>query len=104
MKINICIAQINYRRNIERHIDGLKKIIAQKRTSDLIVFPELILHGHPSIERPEGLLYRKVKQYYLTIKNQSNDLFQYIKDMGARVIIGDLKGRPGRFYNAATYI
>lgn len=104
MKIHVCIAQIGYRKNIERHIDGLKKIIEQNRTSDLIVFPELILHGHPSLERPEGLLYRKVRQYYLTIKDQSSDLFQYIKEMNARVIIGELKGKPGQFHNAATYI
>lgn len=104
MKINVCIAQVSYRGSVERHIDGLKKIIRQNRTSDLIVFPELILHGHPSIERPEGLLYRKVRHYYRTIKDRSDDLFQYIKDMNARVIIGELKGKPGQFYNAATYV
>lgn len=104
MEINVCIAQISYRGKVERHIEGLKKIIAENRSSDLIVFPELILHGHPSIERPEGLLYRKVKQYYLTIQDRSNDLFQYIRDMDARVIIGELKGKPGGLYNAATYI
>lgn len=104
MNISICIAQINYRRNVKQHIDELKKIIKQNRTSDLIIFPELILHGHPSVERPEGLLYRKIKQYYLSIEDQSNDLFQYIRDMNARVIIGELKGAPAGFYNAATYI
>jgi omega-amidase len=104
LKINVCIAQINYHRNVEQHIDGLKKIIAQNRASDLIVFPELILHGHPSLEKPEGLLYRRVRQYYLTVKDRSHDLFQYIRDIDARVIIGELKGKPGRFYNAATYV
>ena len=104
MNIHVCIAQVGYRGNVERHIDGLKEIIKQNRTSDLIVFPELILHGHPSLERPEGLLYRKVRQYYLQIKDHSDDLFQYIREMKARVIIGELKGKPGRFYNAATYV
>lgn len=104
MKLNICIAQISYRQNVERNIEGLKQIIKQNRTSDLIVFPELILHGHPSLERPEGLLYRKVKQYYMTLKDRSDDLFQYIRDMGARVIIGELRGKPAGFYNAATYV
>lgn len=104
MKLAICVAQINYRDNIKRHIEGLKKIIKKHRDSDLIVFPELILHGHPSLERPEGLLYRKVRQYYLKIKDHSDDLVQYVRDMDARVIIGELQGRPGRFYNAATYI
>ncbi|UCH81844.1 MAG: carbon-nitrogen hydrolase family protein [Nitrospiraceae bacterium] len=104
MKIRICIAQINYRGNVERHIEGLKKIIGQNREADLIVFPELILHGHPSLERPEGLLYRKVRQYYLKIKDQSDDLFQYIRAVNTRVIIGELKGKPGQFYNAATYV
>jgi predicted amidohydrolase len=104
LKIKICVAQVSYRSDVERHIEGLKNIIAQNRGSDLIVFPELILHGHPSLERPEGLLYRKVRQFYLKIKDRSDDLFQYIRDLDARVIIGELKGKPERFYNAATYI
>lgn len=104
MKLNICVAQINYRDNIKRHIEGLKKIIRENRDSDLIVFPELILHGHPSLEHPEGLLYRKVRKYYSTLKDHSDDLVQYVREMDARVIIGELKGQPGRFYNAATYI
>lgn len=104
MKIRICVAQINYTGDIQRHIQKLKKIISENRDADLIVFPELILHGHPSIERPEGLLYRKVKQFYRTIKDESDDLYAYIRECGARVIIGELRGKPGGFYNAATYI
>ncbi|UCD36058.1 MAG: carbon-nitrogen hydrolase family protein [Nitrospiraceae bacterium] len=104
MKLLICIAQINYRSDdIGKHIERLKEIIRENRSSDLIVFPELILHGHPSIDRPEGMLYRRVKQYYRSIRDQSKDIFRYIKNIDARVIIGELQGLPGMFYNCATY-
>jgi len=55
MKRHICLAQINYiSGEIERHEEGLRRIISDNRKSDLIIFPELILHGHPSKEKPEG--------------------------------------------------
>lgn len=104
MKVRICVAQINYSSDIQRHVQRLKKIIKENSSADLIVFPELILHGHPSLERPEGFLYRKVKQYYRKIKDESDDLYAYVKECGARIIIGELRGKPTGFYNAATYI
>ena len=104
MKKRICIAQIAFRQNIASHINHIKEIISANRLADLIVFPELILHGHPSVERPEGLLYRRVVQYYRTMAADSSDLYSFIRAVDARVILGELKGKPGHFYNVATYI
>jgi predicted amidohydrolase len=100
--IKIGIAQINYSsENIQKHVERIKTIIDTYKGHDLIVFPELILHGHPSLERPEGFLYRKMKVIYSEI---SSDLYQFVKDSNARVIIGELKRWGERYFNVATYI
>ncbi|MCF8143912.1 MAG: carbon-nitrogen hydrolase family protein [Deltaproteobacteria bacterium] len=98
----VCIAQINYNsQHIEKHVERIKNIIREYQSYDLIVFPELILHGHPSFERPEGFLYRKMKIMYSAI---SRDLHQFVRDLDARVIIGELKRWGERYFNMATYI
>ncbi|WP_028321366.1 carbon-nitrogen hydrolase family protein [Desulfatiglans anilini] len=100
--MRICIAQINYSsENIHRHYERITGIIEAHRSCDLIVFPELILHGHPSFERPEGFLYRKMKVVYSTI---SRDLYRFVERAGARVIIGELKRKGDDYFNVATYI
>ena len=101
-KKKICIAQINYNsENIQRHVEKIKNIIKNYKSYDLIVFPELILHGHPSFERPEGFLYRKMKVMYSAI---SKDLYRFVKISNARIIIGEVKRWGERYYNVATYI
>jgi len=101
-RIKICIAQINYSsENIQKHVERVKNIIDNYKAYDLIVFPELILHGHPSIEKPEGFLYRKMKVVYSEI---SSDLYHFVRNSHARVIIGELKRWGERYFNVATYI
>jgi predicted amidohydrolase len=101
-KRKICIAQINYNsENIQRHVERIKNIISNYKSYDLIVFPELILHGHPSFEKPEGFLYRKMKVMYSAI---SKDLYRFVKISNARIIIGEVKRWGERYYNVATYI
>jgi predicted amidohydrolase len=104
MKKKICLAQIGFTADIKQHIEKIKTIISEHRKADLIVFPELILHGHPSVEKPEGLLYRRVKYFYKSVASDADDMYRYIQRKKARVIIGELKGGPGRFFNVATYI
>jgi predicted amidohydrolase len=101
-KKKVCVAQINYNtKNIQTHLSKIESIIEEHKSFDLIVFPELILHGHPSIERPEGFLYRRMKTVHKSI---SEDLYQLVRDLNARVIIGESKKCGERFYNMATYI
>jgi predicted amidohydrolase len=101
-RIKICIAQINYSsENIQKHVERVKSIIDKYKAYDLIVFPELILHGHPSLEKPEGFLYRKMKVIYSEI---SGDLYRFVRNSNARVIIGELKRWGERYFNVATYI
>ncbi|MFH1057049.1 MAG: carbon-nitrogen hydrolase family protein [Pseudomonadota bacterium] len=100
--LNVCIAQINYdSAHIKAHVERIKGIITQNRAADLIVFPELILHGHPSLEKPEGFLYRKMKAVYGPI---SSDLYRFIQARGARVIFGELKRSGDYYHNLATYV
>ncbi len=101
-KKRICVAQINFNtKNIQTHLAKIESIVDKHKTSDLIVFPELILHGHPSIEKPEGFLHRRMKTVYKSI---SQDLYQLVRDLDARVIIGESKRRGERYYNVATYV
>ena len=101
-KKKICVAQINYNtKNIQTHLSKIESIVQEHRSFDLIVFPELILHGHPSMEKPEGFLYRRMKTVYKSI---SEDIYQLVRDLNAKVIIGESKKWGERFYNLATYI
>ncbi len=104
MTKRICLAQIAFTPNIQKNIAKIKGIITDHRGADLIVFPELILHGHPSVDKPEGLLYRRVKYFYKSVAGDSDDLYRLVRSKKARVLVGELKGGPGRFYNVATYI
>jgi len=100
--ISLCIAQINYNSgNIQAHVERIKDIISENSGCDLIIFPELMLHGHPSFEKPEGFLYRKMKVVYSSV---SEDLYRFVQGQDARVIIGELKRRGERYYNVATYV
>lgn len=102
MKARVCVAQINYlKEDPEGHIERIKGIISEYASADLIVFPELILHGHPSAEIPEGLLYRKMRVHHAFV---SEEIYEFIRRAGARVIIGELKRRREKYYNVATYV
>lgn len=100
--LNVCIAQINYDSvDIHEHVKRIKDIIQAYHHADLIVFPELVLHGHPSFERPEGFLYRKMKALYGPI---SEDLYNFVRKTNTRVVIGELKRWGQKYYNVATCV
>jgi len=98
----ITLAQINFDPDdVEGHLERLKDIISQNADSDLIVFPELILHGHPSQLRPEGFLYRQVKCH---LADASQQIYSHVKKCKARVVLGELKREGDVFSNLATYV
>jgi predicted amidohydrolase len=102
-KQSICIAQIGYDdSDVQGHIARIKSIIEDNRDADLIVFPELILHGHPKrSEEPEGFLFRKAKALFGRV---SADLYRFIREQRARVIIGEMKEHFDELQNSATYV
>lgn len=97
MPIHICIAQINYHsQSLQRHVCRLRQVIENYRHADLIVFPELILQGHPSLERPQGYLHRKMKTVFDSI---SEDLDRFIRETDDLFCIGpSLRGPIQRFF------
>lgn len=100
--MKITLAQINFLpEDVQAHLDHLKEIISRERHSDLIVFPELILHGHPSDVKPEGFLYRQVKCH---ISDASRQIFDHVKKCGARVVLGELKRQGDNYHNLASYV
>lgn len=102
MTLDVCIAQINYRPgHIRDHVERIKGLIREHRDADLIVFPELVLHGHPSLEKPEGFLYRRAKALYGRV---SADVYRFVRETGARVILGQMQRRVDNLLNVATYV
>ena len=100
--LDVRVVQVGYdARDIRHHVDTLKGLIAEHRTADLVVFPELCLHGHPSAEKPEGFLYRRMRAVYGTI---SSDLYRHVRDVDGRVIIGEMRRAGDRLLNVATYV
>lgn len=100
--VRVCVAQINFQSgHIRAHVERMRAIIREFRDHDLIVFPELILQGHPSAEQPEGLLYRKARVVYGTI---SGAMYRYIQDLPARVIFGEMRRRGDYLFNVASYV
>ena len=100
--MRITLAQINFNPgNLEDHLDRIKEIVGQHAQSDLVVFPELILHGHPSQVRPEGYLYRHMKCLQ---KDVSLEIYRHVKACQARVVLGELRRRGDNYYNLATYV
>lgn len=100
--LDIRLLQVGYdARDIRHHVEKIKGLIAEHRQADLLVFPELCLHGHPSLERPEGFLYRKMRVAYGPI---STDLYRFVRDVGARVVIGEMQRKGDELFNVATYL
>jgi predicted amidohydrolase len=97
----LCIAQVGYEGpDVHEHVERLKTIIDEHCGADLLVFPELILHGHPTVDEPEGFLYRRSLALYGAI---SRDVHRFVRDRGARVIFGEIRRRAERLFNVAVY-
>lgn len=101
-KLNICVAQINYdQEDVAGHIAKIMAIVQEYREADLLVLPELILHGHPSPAKPEGYLFRRVRA---VDSRAIDEVHRHIRRLGARVILGELKRRGDRYFNMAAYV
>lgn len=100
--MKITLAQINFQpQDVEGHLQRMMDIIRQKADSDLIVFPELILQGHPSDLQPEGYLYRRVK---VCMAQASRMIYDHVRQCDARVVLGELQRHGDLFRNLATYV
>ena len=101
-QLSICLAQINFDgEDVPGHLEKIRGIIKSHRRADLIVFPELILHGHPSDAKPAGYLYRQVR---VSAKDVFRQMYGFVRETGARVIFGELRRQKERYFNRASYV
>lgn len=100
--MQVTLAQINFNpEDVQGHLERIEGIISANASSDLIVFPELILHGHPSQLKPEGFLYRQVKCH---LSDASQQIYGHVRKCKARVVLGELWRGNDHYYNLATYV
>ncbi len=101
-RYEVAVAQVGFvGEDLDEHVGSLKRVIDEHKDADLLVFPELILHGHPSVDRPAGFLYRRSRALY---GPASRDIHRFISDRDARVILGEIRRRKERLSNIASYI
>ncbi|MFO7767670.1 MAG: carbon-nitrogen hydrolase family protein [bacterium] len=98
----IAVAQVGFLgEDLDEHVSDLKRVISEHADADLLVFPELILQGHPSMDRPAGFLFRRSRALYGPV---SRDIHTFIRERRARVILGEIRRRKERLSNIASYI
>lgn len=102
MQKRIAIAQIDidiYRPDL--NIAKMKEIIQEQREADLIVFPELVVHGHIYSCAPKREILEMIARTPRTMKE---DLYAFARDHDTRVIFGEFDLIGDRLYNLAVYV
>lgn len=99
---DIAIAQLDIRAGeIDANLAKIKRTIRDHRTADLIVFPELVLHGHlySMATRREVLgVIRRTK------RDVNKEMYAYARRFACRIIYGELYSQEDRLYNTAVYL
>lgn len=82
------------------NLAAMKDIVREHKDSDLIVFPELALAGHAI----SGEAASKQMRIVRAVTREDTEAFdKFVREIGARVVFGELREHYGRLYNAATY-
>lgn len=98
----ICIGQIDVdARHPDYNAEKMKKIIFEYRAADLIVFPELVVHGHIHSSAPKGEILEMIAQ---TPPHLKDELHVFARENDTRVIFGELAQDGKEIYNQATYV
>lgn len=98
----ICVAQIDIdARRPDKNLSKMKDIIQENQTADLIVFPELVVHGHIYSSVPKGEILEVITR---TPSEMKEDLHAFARETDTRVIFGELAHVEDRVYNRATYV
>lgn len=74
--------------------------VRRLRDRDLVVFPELALHGHHVAAGPPGVLRRALRA---PSADEVEELHRLIASLGAHVVFGALAERDGLLHNLAVY-
>jgi len=102
MHKRVAVAQIDvdiYRPDL--NIAKMKEIIREHREADLIVFPELAVHGHIYSSAPKREILEMIAR---TPRALEEDLYAFARELDTRVIFGEFDQIDGRLYNLAVYV
>lgn len=98
----LCVAQIDIDSDHpERNIAKMKKIIDEKRESDLIIFPELVVHGHIYSGAPRHEILEMIERTPVELKE---DLYAFARECDTRVVFGEFDRIGDRVFNLAVYV
>lgn len=102
MQKRVCLAQIDIDiYHPERNVAKMKEIIYEHREADLIVFPELVVHGHIYSSAPKREILEMIAR---TPPGFKDDLHAFAKEHDIRVIFGECDQVGDRLYNLGVYV
>ncbi len=85
----------------ERNIDKMKNIIRTHHDADLIVFPELVVHGHLFSPSPKQEILDIIAK---TPTEYREEIHACAKEQHTRVIFGEFDQVGDQLYNLAVYV
>ncbi|HSG05001.1 MAG TPA: carbon-nitrogen hydrolase family protein [Nitrospiria bacterium] len=102
MRKRLCIAQIDVKAdNPLRNLEKIKGVIAEHREADLIVFPELVVHGHIHSSAPRHEILQMIEQ---TPSRMKEELHSFAQECDTRVVFGEFDSVGDQLYNLAVYV
>lgn len=103
MHKRICLAQIDIDiYHPDRNIAKMKQIIQEYREADLIIFPELVVHGHIYSSAPKREILEMIARTPSRMKEEQ--LYATARECDTRVIFGECDQVGDRLYNQAVYV
>lgn len=103
MQKRICVAQIDIDiYHPDRNIAKMKEIIREYKAADLIVFPELVVHGHIYSSAPKREILEMIARTPPALKQEQ--LYATARECDTRVIFGEFDQIGDRLYNLAVYV
>lgn len=98
----IAVAQLDIRAGeMDANLEKIKRTIRECRSADMVVFPELILHGHLYSMATREEVHRVIRR---TKQDVSREMYAYARRFSCRIIYGELFTQNGKLYNSAVYI
>lgn len=82
------------------NLEMMKQDVIKYSDSDLIVFPELALHGHDITHEHTA----QIRTAYRAVTDaEIAEFHDYVREQGVTVIYGELIEKAGKLYNLATF-
>jgi predicted amidohydrolase len=85
--------------NIIENLKKIVKIVKANADSDIIIFPELTVHGHIFSSSPQKELVELIQK-----TPKIDEIIELAKTENVRIIFGSMEETEGKIYNIAYYI